>query len=59
MPDSLVINIDEEKDKPINWQRDGYSVEDINQDGFILIAQKLDTIKIALMKWQDFSLIKA
>lgn len=45
MPDSLVINIDEEKDKPLIWQRDGYSVEDINQDGFILIAQKLDTIK--------------
>lgn len=40
-PDEDVINIDEEKDKPLIWQREGYSVEDLNNDGFVLLVQKI------------------
>lgn len=38
--DEDVILLDEEGDKPLIWQHDGYSVEDIKEGGFILLIQK-------------------
>ena len=38
--DEDVILLDEEGDKPLIWQKDGYSVEDIKEGGFILLVQK-------------------
>lgn len=34
-----VIFIDEEQDKPLIWQRDGYCIDQINEGGFILLIQ--------------------
>jgi glutathione synthase/RimK-type ligase-like ATP-grasp enzyme len=34
-----VIYIDEEQDKPLIWQRDGYSIESTGEGGFVLLIQ--------------------
>src|SRR5260221_2738801 len=40
-----VILIDEEGDKPLIWQKDGYSVNDLKDGGFILLIQKRNLVK--------------
>ncbi|MEO6728775.1 MAG: ATP-grasp domain-containing protein [Candidatus Dojkabacteria bacterium] len=35
-----VIYIDEEQDKPLIWQKDGYSIDFIEAGGFVLLCQK-------------------
>ncbi len=40
-----VIMLDEDGDKPLIWQSDGYSVENIHDGGLILLVQKVGTIK--------------
>src|SRR5690606_15218744 len=43
--DEDVIHIDEEGDKPLIWQKDGYSVEDIENGGFVLLIQKKGNVR--------------
>jgi len=40
-----VIFVDEEMDKPMIWQSDGYSVDQIKEGGFILLTSRNDSIK--------------
>ncbi len=53
-----VIFIDEEKDKPLVWQKDGYSVDQITDGGFVLLVQNQNSIKdkyeeVARMQFQN------
>ena len=38
-----VIFIDEDKDKPLIWQNEGYSVDDIKEGGFVLLLPQANT----------------
>lgn len=40
-----VIYIDEEQDKPLIWQKDGYCIDYIDEGGFILLLQKKGQIR--------------
>ena len=40
-----VIFIDEEKDKPLIWQHDGYSINHVTNGGFVVLSQRKDNIK--------------
>ncbi|MFS8130608.1 MAG: ATP-grasp domain-containing protein [Candidatus Dojkabacteria bacterium] len=40
-----VIYIDEEQDKPLIWQKDGYSIDYIEEGGFVLLVQKKGQIR--------------
>lgn len=40
-----VIQIDENGDKPLVWQRDGYSIDNIDDGGFVMLTQKAGTLK--------------
>lgn len=53
-----VIYTDEEMDKPIIWQNDGYSIDDIGEGGFVLLASKMNLNKdlseeLARMQFTD------
>jgi hypothetical protein len=39
-PKENVLFIDEDQDKPLIWQKEGYNVLDINDGGFVLLGQK-------------------
>lgn len=40
-----VIYIDEEEDKPLIWQKEGYNVDEIGEGGFVMLVQKKGLIK--------------
>ncbi|MEP7103680.1 MAG: ATP-grasp domain-containing protein [Candidatus Dojkabacteria bacterium] len=40
-----VIYIDEEQDKPLIWQKDGYSIDYIDEGGFVILFQKKNQIR--------------
>lgn len=59
---SNVIRIDEEGDKPLIWQHDGYSLEDIEVGGFLLMVQKKGALRqkfdeVARMQFKQGSMI--
>lgn len=42
--DSIIL-LDEEGDKPLVWQREGYCIDQIDDGGFVLFSEKENTIK--------------
>jgi glutathione synthase/RimK-type ligase-like ATP-grasp enzyme len=44
-PHENIIFLDEEQDKPLIWQEDGYAVDQVSEGGFVLLGPSTKSIK--------------